>query len=104
MLGIPSCSKNQYLKIVKWKEKHVTELAEWSCEQVRNQIRQRGDHQQWVASYDDFYLAREHYSNTSSGTLYDYSTGKCSLVHPPDQEGKWARLGRDTELSRGKHV
>ena len=36
MLGIPSCSKNQWLRIVEWTEKHVTELAEWSCEQVRN--------------------------------------------------------------------
>ena len=34
MLGIPSCSKNQWLRIVDWTEKHVTELAEWSCEQV----------------------------------------------------------------------
>ena len=71
MLGIPSCSKSQWQRIVEWTEKHVTELAEWSCEQVRK----RGDHQQWVASYDGFYLTRGHYSNNSSGTLHDYSTG-----------------------------
>ena len=53
----------------------MTELAEWSCEQVRNQICERGDHQQWVASYDGFYLTRGHYSNNSSGTLHDHSTG-----------------------------
>ena len=27
MLGIPSCSKNQWLRIVDWTEKHVTKLA-----------------------------------------------------------------------------
>ena len=48
MLGIPSVSKNLWLKLVEWTEEHVTELAECSCEQVRNQIRKRGDHQQWV--------------------------------------------------------
>ena len=41
MLSIPTCSKNQWLRIVEWTEKHVTELAEWSCEQVRNQVRNR---------------------------------------------------------------
>ena len=55
-LGIPSCSKNQWLRIVDWTEKHVTGLAEWSCEQERNQVHKRGDHQQWVASHDGFYL------------------------------------------------
>lgn len=75
MLGIPSCSKTQWSRITEWTEKHVTELANWSCEQVRNQIRQRGDHQQWVASYDGFYLTRGHHSNNSSATLHDYRTG-----------------------------
>lgn len=75
MLGIPSCSKNQWMRIVDWTEKHVTQLAEWSCEQVRNQVRNRGDHKQWVASYDGFYLTRGHHSNNSSATLHDYNTG-----------------------------
>ena len=52
MLGLPACSDRQWLRIVEWTEKYVTELAEWSCEQVRDQVRRRGDHQQWVASYD----------------------------------------------------
>ena len=75
MLGIQSCSKNQWLRIVEWTEKHVTELAEWSCDQVHRQICERGDHQQWVASCDGFYPTRGHYSNNFSGTLHDYSTG-----------------------------
>ena len=75
MLGTPSCSKSQWGRIVEWTEEHVTKLAEWSCEQVRKQIRSRGDHEQWVASYDGFYLTRGHYSNNSSGTLHDHSTG-----------------------------
>ena len=70
MLGIPSFCKSQWSKMVEWTEKHVTQLAEWSCEQVRNQVRNRGDHQQWVASYDGFYLTRG-----SNNSLHDYSTG-----------------------------
>lgn len=75
MLGITSCSKNQWLRIVKWTEKYVCELAEWSCNEVRRQIRSRGDHQKWIASFDGFYLTRGHYSNNSSATLHDYTTG-----------------------------
>ena len=77
MLDIPSCSKNQWLRIVEWSEKHVTQ---WSCEQVRS----RGDHQQWIASYDGFYLTRGHYSINSSAMLHDYSTGGVawSLIGP----------------------
>ena len=75
MLGLPSCSKTQWVRIVNWTELHVTQLAEWSCEQVRSQIRKRGDHHQWVASYDGFYLTRGHYSNNSSGTIHNFTTG-----------------------------
>ena len=38
----------------------------WSG-QVRDQVRNRGDHKKWVASYDGFYLTRGHYSNNTSG-------------------------------------
>ena len=75
MLGLPSCSKSQWVRIVDWTNLHVTQLAEWSCEQVRSQIRKRGDQHQWIASYDGFYLTRGHYSNNSSGTIHDYTTG-----------------------------
>ena len=75
MLGITSCSKNQWLRIVEWTEKYVCELAEWSCNEVRRQIRSRGDHRKWIASFDRFYLTRGHYSNNSSATLHDYTTG-----------------------------
>ena len=75
MLGLPKCSKSQWHRIVQWTETHVTELAEWSCEQIRQQVSDRGDQKKWVASYDGFYLTRGHYSNNSSGTLHDYITG-----------------------------
>ena len=75
MLGLPSASKSQLVRITEWTEEHVTELAEWLCEQVRRQIRNRGDHKHWITSYDGFYLTRGHYSNNSSGTLHDYATG-----------------------------
>ena len=75
MLGIMSCSKNQWLRIVEWTEKYVCEFPEWSCNEVRRQIRSRGDHQKWIASFDGFYLTRGHYSKNSSATLHDYITG-----------------------------
>ena len=76
------------MRIVEWTEKYVTELAEWSCEQVRDQVRRRGDHQQWVASYDGFYLTRGHYSNNSSGTLHDYCTGGVAWFTHRTKRGK----------------
>ena len=76
MLGLPSCSHVQWRRIVQWTEEHVTKLAEWSCEQVREKVRRRGDSKSWTASYDGFYLTRGHYSNNSSATLHDYTTGE----------------------------
>lgn len=75
MLGIPHCSSKQWLRIITKLEKHVEDLAEWSCERVRERVKQRGDDQEWVASYDGFYLTRGHHSNNSSATLHDYATG-----------------------------
>ena len=76
LLGLPACSNSQWNRIVKKLEVYVTELAEWSCGQVRQEIKKRGDEKQWVASFDGFYLTRGHYSNNSSATIHDYSTGK----------------------------
>ena len=44
MLGLPACSEKQWQRIVGWLEKHVTALADWSCAQVREIVRKRGDH------------------------------------------------------------
>ncbi len=76
LLGLPSCSRTQWGRIVRRLEEHVTDLAEWSCGQVRREIAERGDADQWMASFDGFYLTRGHYSNNSSATLHDYLTGK----------------------------
>ena len=57
-------------------EEQVTELAKWSCGQVQQEIIRRGDAKLWTASFDGFYLTRGHYSNNSSATLHDFSTGK----------------------------
>ena len=59
-------------------EEQVTELAKWSCGQVQQEIIRRGGVKQWTASFDGFYLTRGggHYSNNSSVTLHDFSTGK----------------------------
>ena len=71
MLGLPSCSEKQWRRIIEWLEKHITSLADWTCEQVR----QRGDQESWVTLYDGFYLTRGHYSNNSSASLHDHNTG-----------------------------
>ena len=44
----------QWHRIIERLEQHVTELAEWSCSQVRQMIVQRGDAKKWVASFDGF--------------------------------------------------
>ncbi len=47
-IGLPSCSRTQWGRIVR-------RLAEWSCGQVR-EIAEREDADQWMASFDGFYL------------------------------------------------
>lgn len=52
MLGLPPCSDSQWQRIVQWLGEHVTRLAQWSCEQEREQIKEHGDQEAWVASFD----------------------------------------------------
>lgn len=59
-----------------------------SCEAVRLAVKQRGDHLNWTASYDGFYLTRGHYSNNSSATLHDYATGKIAWFEHRTKRGK----------------
>ena len=39
-------------------EDHVTRLAEWSCNNVREILKASGDHKKWIASFDGFYLTQ----------------------------------------------
>ena len=55
LLGFPACSSTQWSRIVKRLEEIVSELAEWSCSQVRKEIMERGDNKKWIASFDGFY-------------------------------------------------
>ncbi len=75
LLGLPSCSNPTWHSVIEKLEVHVTKLAEWSCSKVRETIKQCGDHKNWIASFDGFYLTRGHYSNNSSATLHDHRTG-----------------------------
>ena len=43
LLRLPACSSSQWGRIVAKLEEHVTNLAEWSCGQVRQEIVARGD-------------------------------------------------------------
>lgn len=101
MLGIPSVSKNLWLKLVEWTEEHVTELAECSCEQVRNQIRKRGDHQQWVWWFlPDARTLLKQLLWHATWLLHRW----CGMVHPLNQERPWVHMGGYIERSRRKHV
>ncbi len=76
MLGLPDCSNKQWRRIVVKLEKYVTQLAEWSCAKVREDIVRRGDANNWTTSFDGFYQTRGHYSTNSSSSVYDYVSGK----------------------------
>ena len=39
MIGLPSCSEKTWQKIIEGLEVHVGNLAEWSCNQVRETIK-----------------------------------------------------------------
>ena len=54
MLGLPPCSDTQWQRIVRWLGEHVTSLAQWSCAQVREQVKERGDQEAWVTSFDGY--------------------------------------------------
>ena len=87
LLGLPACSNTQWSRIVKRLEEQVTELAKWSCGQVQQEIIRRGGAKQWTASFDGFYLTRDHYSNNSSATLHDFSTGKIAYFAHQTKRG-----------------
>ena len=88
MLGLPACSHSQWQRILERLEKYVTELAEWSCAQVREDVVERGDGKHWTASFDGFYLTRGHYSNNSSATIHDFATGKIAYFAHRTKRGK----------------
>ena len=99
-LGLPSCSSTQWSKIVKRLEGFVNNLAEWTCSQVQNEIMKRGDDKEWMASFYSFYLTRGHYSNNSSATLHDHSTGKVAWFSHRTKQGpghNWSGTSASTE-------
>ena len=58
-----------------------------TCEQVCQRMVSRGEKFSWVASYDRFYLTREHHSNNSSGTLHDVSSDKIAWFSHRTKQG-----------------
>ena len=56
MLGLLSCSEPTWAKIVEELEEHVTELAEWTCNEVGERIKSKDSHKNWLASFDGCYL------------------------------------------------
>ena len=90
MMGTPVMSEVTWNKVVGWLGENVKELAELSCNQVRQKIVERGEKFSWVASYDGFYLTRGHYSNNSSGTLHDVASDKIAWFAHRTKRGSGA--------------
>ena len=90
MMGTPVMSKATWMKVIGWLGKNVKELAETSCEQVRQKVVTRGEKFSWVASYDGFYLTRGHHSNNSSATLHDVATDKIAWFSHRTKRGTGA--------------
>ena len=85
LLGLPACSSTPWGKIVNRLE--VTNLAEWSCGQVQQEIIERGDAKKRTASFNEFYLTRGHYSNNSSATLHYFLTRNIAyFCHGPKRD------------------
>ena len=97
MLGLPHCSAKHWREIVGWLGEHVTNLAEWSCAQVLEEVHAQGDSEHWITSSDGYYLTRGHYSNNSSATLHDYSTGKIAYFRHRTKRG----IGHNWEGTSG---
>ena len=100
MMGIPVMSEATWNKTIGWLGKHVNEIAEITCEQVRQKIVSRGEKSSWVASYDGFYLTRGHHSNNSSGTLHDVSSDKIAWFSHRTKQGtgaNWEGTSSGTE-------
>ena len=80
-MGLPTMHHSTWDNLVSWVGPHVDRLANWSCEQVRADIEKRGDHSQWMAGFDGFYLTRDHHSNNASATLHDVIQIKLLGLH-----------------------
>ena len=57
-MGLPVMHHKTWEGLVSLVGTHVEQLAQWSCEMVRDSIIKRGDQGKWMASYDGFYLTR----------------------------------------------
>ena len=83
-------SEKRWSKVVAWLGKHVEDIANSSCQQVRQAIIDQGDKHKWTASYDGFYLTRGHHCNNSSGTLHDVSSDKIAWFAHRTKRGSGA--------------
>ena len=87
MLGFPSYAGSTWQTIVKKLEVHISQLAEWSCTQMREAVKARKDDKKWIASFDGFYLTKGHYSNNCSATLHDYQSGGIAWFYHRTKRG-----------------
>lgn len=69
-MRLPVMHHSTWENLVSWLGNHV-QLAVWSCKQMRTDIQNCGDHSEWMASFDGFYLIRGYHLNNASATLHD---------------------------------
>ena len=53
-MGLSTMHHSTWDNLVSWVGPHVDRLANWSCEQVRADIKKRGDRSHWMAGFDGF--------------------------------------------------
>ena len=87
-MGLSTMHHGTWDNLVSWVGPHVDHLANRLCEQVRADIEKCGDHCQWMAGFDGFYLTRVHHSNNTSATLYDVYSDRIAWFTHRTKRGK----------------
>ena len=87
-MGLSTMHHSTWDNLVSWVGPHVDHLANRLCEQVRADIEKCGDHCQWMAGFDGFYLTRGHHSNNASATLYDVYSDRIAWFTHRTKRGK----------------
>ena len=106
-MGLPVMHHKTWEGLVSLVGSCVEQLAQWSCEIVRDSIIRRGDQGKWMASYDEFYLTRGFHSNNSTGTIHDVSSDKIAWFAHRTKRGagaNWVGTSSGTEGDMLKEI
>ena len=106
-MGLPVMHHKTWEGLVGLVGSYVEQLAQWSCEIVRDDIIARGDQGKWMASYDGFYLTRGFHSNNSTGTMHDVASDKIAWFAHRTKRGSganWVGTSSGTEGDMLKEI